>query len=135
MRNSISVPSPPLTFLFSSSRQPRRTKKDNLKQRWNKRTRRYDVMFAIWNRFLRERKVFFQLTGNSLLLIRVDHICQFLFEQSLNINDLFRRTTILDRLHKHVFTWMNAFGLGIRSIRWRSLTFQWSWKSFTCRSR
>ena len=42
------------------------------------------------------KKSFFQLGGNSLLLIRLHQTYQSIFYQSSNITDLFRRTTIQD---------------------------------------
>ena len=47
---------------------------------------------------------FFQLGGNSLLLIKLHHIYQSHFQLSLNITHLFRRTTLRDHLqllHDH----------------------------------
>ena len=61
------------------------------------------------------KKSFFQLGGNSLLLIRLHQTYQSIFQQSLNIADLFRRTTIKDHLQL-----IESHRIG-KDPRWQSL--------------
>jgi hypothetical protein len=56
---------------------------------------------SIWSQVLHlkstppTRITFFKLGGNSLLLMKLQHVYQTQFHQSLNISDLFRRATIV----------------------------------------
>jgi hypothetical protein len=75
---------------------------DSMTSDEERRTEMERQVAVIWSRVLQLESIpsigisLFKLGGNSLLLMKLHHIYQTQFQQSLDISDLFRRATIAD---------------------------------------